>query len=414
MALTVRALSTKTFGFGRYYSRPLSKGQSLTIDTATISARGQELLDGVRAAVAAGYLEVLSADPQHGLPIERQFTSHPHMHLLLGADHGSGMLLPNTSTLHYLTLGGSTFILGTGHITGSSTSALITNLMAAIAADANFQASGAKVDTSTSLASPAATAAAVTLTISVNPTDGDTFTVGGHTYRFKSTLAQAYDVKLDGSSAATSLTHAIKAITATGTAGTDYYTGTLANTQVSAVQGAGATATITALTAGSAGNAIASTSSFTSGSNSFNHATLVGGTDTQGLIVIDGDGIADWSAWEAASGLANSSGGALSTPYASLVWFDPTTHDTVVSNEAVHLKLSISSAAVSRGYVAVNTGLTNLTNRFAYSIVRSGTRVVHDGSVSVQDSQVLLIQNDGSADFQANDVLQVFASNGAA
>jgi hypothetical protein len=60
------------------------------------------------------------------------------------------------------------------------------------------------------------------------PADGDTVTIGSLTYRFKSTMAQAYDVKLDSTVIAT-LTHLKAAINADGTVGTDYYSGTLAN-----------------------------------------------------------------------------------------------------------------------------------------------------------------------------------------
>lgn len=70
-----------------------------------------------------------------------------------------------------------------------------------------------------------------------NPSDGTTVTIGlvGHTqaYRFKNTLAAAYDVKI-GATLGDTMTNLKKAINADGVAGTNYYTGTLANPYLSA------------------------------------------------------------------------------------------------------------------------------------------------------------------------------------
>jgi hypothetical protein len=60
------------------------------------------------------------------------------------------------------------------------------------------------------------------------PTDGNTLTLGGRTYRFKNTLAAAYDVKIGADLAAT-MFNLCAAINANGTPGTEYYTGTLVN-----------------------------------------------------------------------------------------------------------------------------------------------------------------------------------------
>jgi hypothetical protein len=62
-----------------------------------------------------------------------------------------------------------------------------------------------------------------------NVTDGKIVTIGAITYRFKTTMAAAYDVQI-GASAAVTLDNLKAAINASGTAGTEYYAGTLAHT----------------------------------------------------------------------------------------------------------------------------------------------------------------------------------------
>lgn len=78
----------------------------------------------------------------------------------------------------------------------------------------------------------AGTAAIGDITALLNPSDGDTLTIGltGNTraYRFKSTLASAYDVQI-GATATDTMLSFKRAINADGTAGVDYYAGTLAN-----------------------------------------------------------------------------------------------------------------------------------------------------------------------------------------
>lgn len=81
------------------------------------------------------------------------------------------------------------------------------------------------------------TAAVGDVTGLTNPTDGDTLTIGltGYTvvYRFKNTLAAAYDVKI-GATVQDTMDNLKKAINADGVAGTNYYAGTLANPYLSA------------------------------------------------------------------------------------------------------------------------------------------------------------------------------------
>jgi hypothetical protein len=60
-----------------------------------------------------------------------------------------------------------------------------------------------------------------------NPADGNSITIEGVTYTFKNTLAVAGHVKRE-SAVDDTIAHLVKAINGTGTAGTDYYTGTTA------------------------------------------------------------------------------------------------------------------------------------------------------------------------------------------
>lgn len=86
--------------------------------------------------------------------------------------------------------------------------------------------------------------------------DGDTVTINGQAYRFKDTMAAAYDVKRHGTTADTTLANLIAAINGTGTPGTEYYAGTSAHPTVQADASVTShTVTLRARTSGTAGNA---------------------------------------------------------------------------------------------------------------------------------------------------------------
>jgi hypothetical protein len=115
-----------------------------------------------------------------------------------------------------------------------------------------------------------------------NPADAATVTIGSTVYRFKDTTAAAYDVKI-GASAAVTLDNLKAAINASGTGdGSDYHTGTLIHPTVTATTNTDTTQVLEAKTAGSAGNAIATTE--TSTTYSFGAATLTGGTGPVAVI----------------------------------------------------------------------------------------------------------------------------------
>lgn len=126
------------------------------------------------------------------------------------------------------------------------------------------------VKTSAGAAAVAATGTLTGTTIAVN----DTVTIGSRVYTFESPVVVAYDV-LVGATDSDSLDNLIAAITAGAGVGTAYGTGTLVHPTVTAVAGAGDTMDATALTAGTAGNSIATTATLTAGT--WGAATLTGG-----------------------------------------------------------------------------------------------------------------------------------------
>lgn len=93
-------------------------------------------------------------------------------------------------------------------------------------------------------------AAAGSIAFAGNPADGDTVTVGETTYNFKTDMAAANDIKL-GSSQSDSIATLVKVINGNGASGT-----TTPNASASA-SASGAEVTITAKTAGTAGNSVA-------------------------------------------------------------------------------------------------------------------------------------------------------------
>lgn len=108
-----------------------------------------------------------------------------------------------------------------------------------------------------------------------NVSDNDTVKIGAITYRFKNTMAQAYDVKI-GANAAATLANLVLAINGTGTAGTNYFAGTVAHTLVTAGDVSSHTVTITAVNIGYAANSTATTTPV-GATLSWGAVTMVGG-----------------------------------------------------------------------------------------------------------------------------------------
>ena len=123
-----------------------------------------------------------------------------------------------------------------------------------------------------------------TLTMSgITSLDGCTVLIGTKTYTFKTTLGTTEGQVKIGASAATALANLKAAIDHTGAAfgsNADYYCAA-AHTQVQSGTLGASTLVVTALDAGAAGNAIATTDPIDTGSNlSWGAATLASGADT--------------------------------------------------------------------------------------------------------------------------------------
>ena len=109
----------------------------------------------------------------------------------------------------------------------------------------------------------------------VNNSEDEIVTIGTTVYRWRTTLAQAYDVQIGGSAAA-SLDNLMAAINASGTPGTEYFAGTLEHPDVVAFTNTDTTQIITARVPGTVPNTIVTT---TDGAHlSWPAATLGDGT----------------------------------------------------------------------------------------------------------------------------------------
>lgn len=122
-------------------------------------------------------------------------------------------------------------------------------------------------------------AAMGTFTLSAVPSVNETVVIGSKTYTFKAVLSGANQV-LIGATAEATLDNLIAAVTHGPGEGTTYGTGTTASTQVTAVALPGPQILVTALLAGTAGNAIATTD--TTANGSWGAATLTGGLNIPG------------------------------------------------------------------------------------------------------------------------------------
>ena len=129
----------------------------------------------------------------------------------------------------------------------------------------------------------AAVASQGTLTMDTNPTADDTMTIGTTVYTYKSTFTGAANEILIGGGLAATQANTVKAINGTGTPGTEYGMGTVAHPDVTMADFATNAAVITAIVPGTAGDSIATTETFTAGTNVFDAATL--GTTRAGAAV---------------------------------------------------------------------------------------------------------------------------------
>jgi len=127
----------------------------------------------------------------------------------------------------------------------------------------------------------AGVAASGTLTIAEPVTTTDQFTIGTQQYTLLTTPVAAYDIAIGADEAATKV-NIVAAINASGTAGVEYFAGTLAHPDVTAATFVADICTLTAKVNGTAGNAIATAETgneLTHASNIFGAATLENGVD---------------------------------------------------------------------------------------------------------------------------------------
>jgi len=149
-------------------------------------------------------------------------------------------------------------------------------MLNAVVSPVNAVAAAAKV-TSTGAFVPGSHATNTLTSDATAPADGKKVTIGTTVYRFKTVIAQAYDVAI-GISAAVALDNLKAAINASGTPGIEYFAGTLAHPDVVAFTNADTTQKITARIPGTAANSIVTTED--SDHLSWADTTLGGGTGT--------------------------------------------------------------------------------------------------------------------------------------
>jgi flagellar hook protein FlgE len=201
-----------------------------------------------------------------------------------------------------------------------------------------------------------------TLTATGNAINGDTVTIGGTTYTFVTTLSTLPTVPNQvhiGATEAATLANLVEAINGGANQGTDYSTGTVANASVTASPAAPTTSvTLTAKTAGSAANNIATTVSLMPTSTfgaAFSAATLTGGVDgasfSEPIVVYDSLGTSHTvtlnftkiSAETAATGALTATGNATA---GDTVTIGGTTYTFVTALTAAPNEVLISAAAV--------------------------------------------------------------------
>lgn len=123
-------------------------------------------------------------------------------------------------------------------------------------------------------------AATGTLTFVANPADTDPVVIGSRTYTFQTVLTNVAGHVLIGATASDSLDNLIAAINLGAGSGVKYAAATTQHPTVTAAAGAGDTMVVTAQAKGTAGNAIATTETFTNAGNVWGAVTLTGGVDS--------------------------------------------------------------------------------------------------------------------------------------
>lgn len=202
-------------------------------------------------------------------------------------------------------------------------------------------------------ATQAAVAATGVLTLAGNAVAAETVTIGAKTYTWRASVTTtANEVKI-GDTASDSIDNLIAAITAGAGSGTVYGSDTTANAQATAAVGAGDTMGVTALTAGTAGNSIATTETMTAGS--FAAATLTGGLQA--------------TAWSGASD--DFEGTAFTAPTAVQGFIVYCSEGSAVITQGTALKIPI--AATGKAIIANNSGIAALIGDIVFTASEGGT-----------------------------------------
>lgn len=131
-------------------------------------------------------------------------------------------------------------------------------------------------------------ASAGTLTMDTQPTDGDTMTLDTKVYTFEDTLTDVDGNIYTGADLAAAKVNTVAAINLGAGAGTGYAASTTAGTVTADAAFVGDDLVVTYTQVGTAGDAIATTETFTEGTNVFDAATLgttTAGADASGLTV---------------------------------------------------------------------------------------------------------------------------------
>jgi hypothetical protein len=266
-----------------------------------------------------------------------------------------------------------------GTITGTSIPVTDTGLITETGADGviskvgfQFGSGAVSVNADPGVAYPklvigAAGAATGTLTLTGNPADGDTVTIGTTVYTFETgALDAAYKVDV-GATAADTIVNLVHAINGTGTPGTHYATGTVLHPDVTAADGAGDTVVVTAKVAGAKGNTIITTE--VGGQTSWGSGTLTGGSGkvftSLGLIpgewiFVGGDQAAEQFATAAINGFAR-----IRSITATEITLDKTSGDWVDDAGAA------KTIRLYFGRVLKNEALRSLQVRRTYQLERT-------------------------------------------
>ncbi len=136
-------------------------------------------------------------------------------------------------------------------------------------------------------ASPTAARAALVYTLAANPTAADTVTAGGKVYTYRASVTTTANEVLIGVDLTATRNNLVAAINGAAGGGTTYGSATTANANVTAVATSTNAATVTAIVAGTVGNAIAVAEAGAQTSWAGGGLLLLGGVDPTAAEAID-------------------------------------------------------------------------------------------------------------------------------